>query len=212
MLPCGVNLVAFISRLIRTCCRRESSVSMGISSSSVVNVSSACVCFTLFTVSITFLQMLTASCCAIQNCSLPNSRLDRSITSLISFSNSSEFCWITSLHWRRVSSSSPSSVNRDEKPDNALSGVRISWLMFERNTLFARMAFSAFIRDVASFWVESFTFSRCLLSRMASRTNNVTNAIVPTNMLVMILLYSLLLAVSALSTWYFAFIVLICRI
>ena len=98
MLPCGVNLVAFISRLIRTCCRRESSVSMGISSSSVVNVSSACVCFTLFTVSITFLQMLTASCCAIQNCSLPNSRLDRSITSLISFSNSSEFCWITSLH------------------------------------------------------------------------------------------------------------------
>ena len=53
---------------------------------------------------------------------------------------------------------------------------------------------------------------RCLLSRMASRTNNATNAIVPTNMLVMILLYSLLLAVSILSTWYFAFIVLICRI
>ena len=34
--PCGVNLVALINRFIRTCCRRESSVSISMLSCSVM--------------------------------------------------------------------------------------------------------------------------------------------------------------------------------
>ena len=158
MLPCGVNLVALISKFIKTCCRRESSVSISMLSSSVVKYISAWVCLILLTVSATFLQMLTTSYRPMLNCIFPNSRLDRSITSLMSFSNNSEFCRITSLHWRRVSSSSPSSVSRDEKPERALSGVRISWLIFERNMLLADVAFSASVRRRSNLWVDRVIF------------------------------------------------------
>lgn len=122
MLPCGVNLVELISKFIRTCCRRESSVSISMLSSSVAKCISAWVCFTLLTVSVTFRQMVTMSCLAMLNCILPNSRLDKSITSLMSFNNNSEFCKMTSLHWRRVSSSRLSSVSSEEKPERAFRG------------------------------------------------------------------------------------------
>ena len=120
-----------------------SSVSMYNSSSDVSNNNSACVCFTLPTVSVTFRQVATASCSAMLNCIFPNSRLDKSITSLINFSRSSEFCWMMSVHCLRVESSKPSSVSNAEKPDRALRGVRISWLIFDKNILLARVAFSA---------------------------------------------------------------------
>ena len=57
ILPCGVNFVALINRLISNCCRRESSVYNFREASDVLKRSSACVCFTLLTVSITLLQM-----------------------------------------------------------------------------------------------------------------------------------------------------------
>ena len=61
ILPCGVNLVALISKLMSNCCKRESSVYNFREVSEVWKRSSACVCFTLLTVSITLLQIAIAS-------------------------------------------------------------------------------------------------------------------------------------------------------
>ena len=141
--PCEVNLVALISRLISTCCRRALSVSSSKESRGVEKRTSAWVCFIFSTISMTFLHSPTASHILNLNVIFPISRLDKSITSLINFSNSSEFCWIISLHCFLVSSSMDSSVRMVEKPDKALSGVRISWLMLERKRLLVRIEFSA---------------------------------------------------------------------
>lgn len=103
--PCEVNLVALISRLISTCCRRALSVSSSKESRGVEKRTSAWVCFIFSTISMTFLHSPTASHILNLNVIFPISRLDKSITSLINFSNSSEFCWIISLHCFLVSSS-----------------------------------------------------------------------------------------------------------
>ena len=156
--------------------------------------------------------MPTTSCFAMLNCILPNSRLDKSITSLMSFNNSSEFCRITSLHWRRVSLSNPSSVSSEEKPESAFNGVRISWLIFERNMLLADVAFSALVRRRSRFWVDRVIFCCCFLSLKAIIVNMSSSMILPASMLVISLLCSSLLAISIWSTWYLARRVLICRV
>lgn len=92
IIPSVVNFVALMRRLIRTCCKRESSVNRGKVSNVVRKRTPACVCFTFSTVSMTFRQIMTASHSLKLNVSFPISRLDRSMTSLMSLSSSSEFC------------------------------------------------------------------------------------------------------------------------
>ena len=143
IVPCAVNFVALISRLISTCCRRALSVVSFSESREVENRTSAWVCFIFSTMSMTFLHSATISHSLNLNCIFPISRLDKSITSLISLSSSSEFCWMISLHCCFVSLSMDSSVRIAEKPDKALSGVRISWLILERKRLLVWIDFSA---------------------------------------------------------------------
>ena len=110
-------------RLINNCCNLALSVVNSNEWREVEKRTLAFVCFIFSTMSITFLHIATASHRSYLNFILPTSRLDKSITSLISLSNSSEFCWIISLHCFRVSLSMDSSVRMEEKPDNALDGV-----------------------------------------------------------------------------------------
>ena len=179
MEPCGVNLVALIRRLINNCCNLALSVVSSNEWREVEKRTFAFVCFIFSTMSITFLHIVTASHRSYLNFILPTSRLDKSITSLISLSNSSEFCWIISLHCFRVSLSMDSSVRMEEKPDNALSGVRISWLMLERKRLFVRMEFSSCFFTFSSSCCDwrSFLFPR-LTKRMKNTISMTMNRMV----------------------------------
>ena len=89
--------------------------------------------------------------------SLPDSINARSRISLISSSryHPALRIWSMLAFWAGVGSGEPDSINW-AKPRIALSGERNSWLMLERNSDFARLAFSA--TDLA---LSSSTFFSC---------------------------------------------------
>ena len=104
------------------------------------------------------------SCCAF-TCSgitskVPASIFDKSRISDMSCSSNLLFSSMMVTYWCFSSASSASS-SRLEKPTIALSGVRISWLIFARKADFNRSASSAFslapisIRSVSFNWVIS---------------------------------------------------------
>jgi len=143
--PAGVNLTALPIRLISTCRSRSGSV-RPLRGTGVANSSRSVNPF-----SIALGRVIDTASAASRGRSAgvrstvipPASILDRSSTSLITCSRCCPFRRIDCKSFRRDRWSRVGSSIRSAYPMMAAIGVRISWLMFARNSLLARLAPSA---------------------------------------------------------------------
>ena len=152
--PCSrLYLIALESRLITTCFTRVRSAWTNQAESKgrkFVWMPCFCACDSIM---VWHSRMTSISGTGFRDrVSLPDSILARSRISLI---NSSKYhppwrIWLRCAIWKGVGRGAPVSINC-ANPRMALSGVRNSWLMLERKTDFARLAFSA---DALA-WVSS---------------------------------------------------------
>ena len=172
MEPSVVNLFAFTRRLMSSCCSRASSVTIGSVSSCDSKMMAALVCFTLSTVFTTLWQVSTASCSSSLNCISPSCCMEKSTTSCISFISKSEFCCMMDSNCFLLSSSRLSSARKAVNPARALSGVRISWLMFERKMFFSLTEFSTICRAWLSFSFDSISRRLYFLSIISPATSS----------------------------------------
>ena len=184
MEPSLVNLLALTNRLMSSCCSRPSSVVIGNSSRSDSNNMSAFVCFTLSTVFTTLRHNSTASRFSILNFISPSCWMEKSTTSLMSFMSRSEFCCMIHSNCFRLSSSRLLSVRMAENPVRAFSGVRISWLMFERKRFFSLTEFSTILRASFSLSSDCFSLVFNLRSNSSPATSSAMTIRPPARMLV----------------------------
>ena len=151
MLPCWVNLMAFVMKLFITWNTRFRSVLIihcG-KSSSVLNVTleSIILNWVVWTISSMRLFISTSE---YVNSNVPASILERSRMSLINCSSRLLLFFII-LIYSCLSASFSVMARISEKPTIELSGVRISWLMFARNADFKRLLSSACSLACSSF-------------------------------------------------------------
>ena len=167
--PCWVNLIALPTRLVIVCRRREGSARIEAGTGAGISWRSSM----LFSRALTDSTSITS---AITRCgsvsmhssrSSPDSTFERSRMSSMSSSRWCPLRWMVS-RYRAVSTPSRARPRRSRsvKPMIAFIGVRISWLMFARKSLLARLAASA--RSLASRNCTSLRSSSLTSSRLTS--------------------------------------------
>ena len=164
--PCRLYLIAFDSRLTRTCFSRVRSARTKEGVSNGGKVSAMARFSAIGSIMARHSDMTSASeTGSSESDSFPDSIAARSRISLMSCSRYHPACRIWSMlaFWAGVGGGESESISW-AKPRIALSGERSSWLMLERNSDLARLAFSA--TEVALMSSAS-TFLRSVRSRVS---------------------------------------------
>ena len=180
--PGRLNLIALLIRLVSTCTRRVRSARSGGSASASSTMTctsffSACDCISAAASATAAGSSTSASSTPCWPCSMR----ERSRMSLIRSSRCQHASWM----WRVCAGSASVSPRSSAwllscaKPSTAFSGVRSSWLMRERNSLFAWLASSAAARArsasamrscSSAFTLASSSCAACMSARLGMRS------------------------------------------